>query len=174
MTLAVGQIAALATDGLGHQDPADPGRPDHPGGMELDHLRIEDLRPRLETHPDPVAGALPRARRDFINTAPTAGRHDHGFGLEGDEAPVNPVVAEGADHAVPLFQQPGERDLHVHLDAELDDAILQTADHFEPGAITDVAEPAVRMSAEGPLQDAAIGRPVEDRPVGLELVYALR
>src|SRR6202171_2046509 len=174
LAFAVRQVAAFATDGLGHQDAADTGRPHHAGGVKLDHLRIEDLRPGVETHPDSVAGALPGVRRDLVNAAPTAGRHDHGFGLEGEEAPVNPVVSEGADYAVALFQQPGQRDLHVYLDAELDDAVLQAADHFEPGAIADVAEPAVRMGAEGPLQDATVGRPVEDGPVGLELVNALR
>jgi len=62
----------------------------------------------------------------------------------------------------------------VDLDAELDDAVLQAADHLQAGAIAHMTEPAIRMGAKRALQHAAVGRPVEDRAVGLELIDALR
>ncbi len=174
LAVAVRQVTTLAPDGLGDQDAPDSRRPDHAGGMELDHLRVEDLGPGVEAHGDAVAGALPGIRRDFVETAPAAGRNDDGLGSEGDEGAVDPVVAEGADDPVAVLEQLGQRYLHVHLDAELDEVVLETADHFQAGAITDVAKPAVRMGAKGPLQHAAVGGPVEDRAVGLQLVDAIR
>ena len=59
LALAVREVAALAAHGLRHQDAANTGRPDHAGGMELNHLGVEDLGPSVETHSDAVAGALP-------------------------------------------------------------------------------------------------------------------
>jgi hypothetical protein len=144
------------------------------GGMELDHLGIEDLRPGVEPHADPITGALPGIRRDFVNAAPAAGRHDHRLAPEGDEATVNAVVAEGAHHPVAVLQQPGQCHFHMDLDAQLDDAILQAADHLQAGAITDMAQAPIRMGAKCPLQNPTVGRPVEDGPVGLQLVDAIR
>src|ERR1700732_2488906 len=113
--LAVRQGAALAANGFGDQDAADAGRPDHAGGMELDHLGVEDFRAGVEAHPHAVAGPLPGIRRDFVESAPAAGGNDYGLSSEGDEGAVDPVIAEGTDHAIAVFQQPGERALHVHL-----------------------------------------------------------
>ena len=47
--------------------------------------------------------------------------------------------------------------------------VLKDADHLEAGAVADVRQPAVRMAAERPLIDAALGRAVEQRAPGLEL-----
>ena len=142
--------------------------------MELDHLGVEDLGAGVEAHADAVPGSLPGIRGDFVKTTPAAGRHDDGLGPDGDEGAVNPVVAKGADDPVTVLEQPGQRDLHMDLDAELDNAVLETADHFQPGAITDVAQSPVRVGAEGALQHSTVGGPIEDRAVGLELVDAVR
>ena len=109
----------------------------------------------------------------MVKTPPATRRDDDRLGSERDKSAVDPVVAEGANHPVAIFQQPGQCDLHVDLDAELDEAVLQAADHFQASAITDVAEPSIRVGAEGSLQNAAVGRPVEDRAVGLELVHTV-
>ena len=174
LAFAVRQVTTLATHGLGDQDPADARRPDHAGWMELHHLRVQDFRAGVEAHPDAVAGALPGIRRDPVNPAPSPGRHDEGFAGEGDELAVDPVVAESAHHPVAVLEQPGQRDFHVDVDAELDDAVLQTTNHFEACPIADVAKPPVRMGTKGALQHAAVGRPVEDCAVGLELIDAVR
>ena len=62
----------------------------------------------------------------------------------------------------------------MDLDAQLGDAILQTANHFQAGAVADMAESPIRMGAKRTLQDATIGGPVEDCPVGLEFVDTFR
>src|SRR2546428_11733465 len=174
LALAVGQVATLPADGLRDQDAPNAGRPDHAGGVELHHFRIEDLGPGLEAHGDAVAGAFPGIRSDFVKTAPAARRDDDRLGSERYKSAVDPVVAEGANDSVAIFDQPGQLYLHVDLDTELHDAVLQAADHFQAGAIADMAQAAIRMGAKGPLQDATVGGPVEDRAVGLELVDAVR
>ena len=170
LAIAVLQIAAFTPDRLGDQDAANPGRPDHAGRMELHHLRIEHLRPGVEAHGDAVAGAFPGVRGDFEDPAPAAGRQDDGLRSKGDEAAVDPVIAEGADHAVSLLEQSGQSDLHVDLDAELHHPVLQAADHFQPGAVAHVAQPSIGMRPKGALHNPPVGRAVEDRAVGLEFV----
>ena len=58
---------------------------------------------------------------------------------------------------------------HVHVDALMDAVILQRADHLEAGAIADVREPRIAVAAEVALEDAAVGRAVEQRAPRLEL-----
>src|SRR2546423_8198834 len=110
----------------------------------------------------------------LVSAPPPAVRGGPCFGLEGDEAAVNAVVAKGADDAITLLQQASKSHLHVDLDAQLDDAILQTANHFQAGAVADMAQSPIRMGAKRTLQNATIGGPVEDCPVGLEFVDAFR
>src|SRR5205807_2039372 len=105
-------------------------------------------------------GTLPGIRRHFVETTPAASRHDHGLRSNCEKRAVDPVVAEGTDDAIAVFEQPGQRDLHVDRDAELDDPVLETADHFQAGAITDVTEAPIGVGTESALQDAAVGGPV--------------
>ena len=53
-------------------------------------------------------------------------------------------------------------------------AILKRADHLEPGAIADVREALPGVTAEGALQDAAVGRAVEQGAPFLQLAHAIR
>ncbi len=56
----------------------------------------------------------------------------------------------------------------------MDAVILERADHLEAGAIADVREPRILVAAEVALQDAAVGRAIEERAPGLELADAIR
>ena len=47
--------------------------------------------------------------------------------------------------------------------------ILKRADHLETGAVAHVGQPRIPMTAEVPLEDAAVVRPIEYRAPGLEL-----
>ena len=51
----------------------------------------------------------------------------------------------------------------------LQDLVLQGPDELQPRPVPDVAEPAIGVGPEGPLHYPAVGRPVEERPVPLEL-----
>ena len=49
LAVVVAQDPALAADGLGHEQAADAGRPDHAGRVELDELHVDELGARLDT-----------------------------------------------------------------------------------------------------------------------------
>src|SRR5439155_506932 len=76
---------------------------------------------------------------------------------EHDEASLFAPVADGAADPVSVGEQLRHRAFHVDVKAHLDSAVLQRADHLEPGAVAHVAEPLERVAAEGPLEDVAIG-----------------
>ena len=56
----------------------------------------------------------------------------------------------------------------------MDAVVLQRADHLQAGAVADVRQARIAMPAEVALQDAAVGRAVEDRAPGLQLAHAIR
>ena len=66
-------------------------------------------------------------------------------------------------------QQPGDRALHVDVDAEGDRALLQGADQLQAGAVADVGEAGVAVAAEVALADQPVRRAVEQRAPVLEL-----
>ncbi len=92
----VAQDAALATDGLGHEQPADAGRPDHPGRVELDELHVDQLGAGLVGERLAVAAVLPRVGRHLVRLADPARGEDDGLGREDDRQAGRPPVAERA------------------------------------------------------------------------------
>ena len=101
LAVRVAQDAALAAHGLGHQQAAHAGRPDHPGGMELDELHVDELGARLERQGVAVAAVLPRVRGHLIRLADPAGGQDDGLGREGDRPAGRPPVADRTGHPGP-------------------------------------------------------------------------
>ena len=55
----------------------------------------------------------------------------------------------------------------------MDPVILERADHLEAGAVADVRQARIFVAAEVALQDAAVGRAIEDRAPRLELAHAV-
>jgi len=51
----------------------------------------------------------------------------------------------------------------VNVDAAVDTVILERADQFETGAIANVREARIPMTAEIALKDSAVGCAIEDR-----------
>jgi len=52
----------------------------------------------------------------------------------------------------------------MDVDALVHAVILKRPDHLETRAIADVREPRIAMAAEIALQNAAVRRPIEERP----------
>ena len=94
LAVRVAQDAALAADGLGHEQAAHAGRPDHAGRVELDELHVDELGAGLVGQRVPVAAVLPRVRGDLVRLADAARREDDGLGREGDRPARRPPVAE--------------------------------------------------------------------------------
>ena len=88
----VAQDPALAADGLGHEQAAHAGRPDHAGRVELDELHVDQLGAGVVGERLAVAAVLPRVRRHLVRLADPAGREDDRLGREGDRLAGRPPV----------------------------------------------------------------------------------
>ena len=129
--------------------------------MELDELHVHQVGAGVVGERVAVAGVFPAVARDLVGAADAAGRQHDRLRPKQLEAPALALVAERADDAVAVLEQPDDRALHVHVDPLVDAVILQRADHLEAGAVADVGEARIAVAAEVALQDAC--RPSSDR-----------
>jgi len=109
----------------------------------------------------------------ILYALPTPPGEHHGFRAENFELPPFAVVAERADDALAVLEQREDANFHVHIDAAMDSAILQRANHLQSGPVADVREAWIFVSAEIALKDAAIGRAVEDGAPGFQFAHAV-
>ena len=142
-----------------------------------------------------VAGVLPGVGRHLVALADTArGEHD-GRGVEADEPAGVAVVAKTTGDPCcilrdtrtrAVLEQVGDRALVEDADVRLvvavlgevlllqrDDLLLQRADQLQARPVADVGQPRVGVPAEVALADLALGRPVEQRAIGLQLPDAV-
>ena len=174
VALAVLQRPAVAADAFGHEDAAHAGRPHHPGGMELRHLHVHEVGAGVERHRVSVAGVLPRIRGDLPRLPDATRGEDDRLRAEEDELAALPPVAERAGDPAVIGEKPIERALHEHIDASVHGVVLERTDHLEAGAVSDMREPRVPVTAEVALQDEPVIRTVEERSPLLELEHAVR
>ena len=109
----------------------------------------------------------------LIGASDAAGRQHDGLGREHVEAPALAVVGQHAGSAAVVEHQIDDRVLHVDGDAEVHRVILQRANQLEAGAVADVRQARIAMTAEVALVDAAVRRAIEHRAPGLELAHAI-
>jgi hypothetical protein len=108
--------------------------------MELHHLHVHELRPRVIGEDAAVACPLPRVGGDLEDTAPPAGSHDNGLHLEVNEAPRLAGVGQRADDAArAVLEELGYGRLHVDVGVGREDLLLEGPDHLQPGTVADVA-----------------------------------
>ena len=84
---------------------------------------------------------------------------------------LNPAIA---DDAIAILEQRDHGNFHVDFDALMDAMILKCADQFESGAVADVCEPRIAMTAEVALIDAAVFCTIKHRSPALEFANAIR
>src|SRR6185369_9801679 len=82
------------------------------------------------------------------------------------------IVGESAGDSVAVFQQSQDGAFHMHVDALVDPMILERSNHLKPGAITDMREPRVSVSAEVALKNFPIGCAIEHGSPRLELAHS--
>src|SRR5436305_9586929 len=95
-----------------------------------------------------VAGIFPAVAGDLVGAPDSASREHDRFRAENFEPAAFPFVTKCANRAIPFFQDRQDRVFHEHLDALMHAMILQRANHFESGAIPDVREPRITVTAE--------------------------
>src|SRR5712671_2797711 len=122
----------------------------------------------------PVTCVLPAVARDTECPADAAGREYDGFANEHLESPAIAIISERAGNPVSVLEQRNDRAFHVHIDRLMNGVILECANDFQSGAIADVREARIFVSAEIALKDPAVSGSVEHRAEGFELVHAIR
>src|SRR6185503_19109782 len=115
----------------------------------------------------------PGVRGDAPRLAGAArGEHDR-TAAQNHETPRFAEVGEHSGDALPVFQEPNRRALHVKIDALVHTVILERANELEARAVADVREARVAMTAEVALADEPFLRAIEDGAPFLELFHAL-
>ena len=162
LTKLVAQYTALAANRFRDEKPLHTGRPNHPGGMELNEFHIHQFGPSFIGERHAVAAVLPGIGSDRPRFSDAAGSDHDGLGFENDEAAIFAPVAESSCDATAVREQTRDGALHVNVKAQLHAAILQRSNHFQAGAVADVAETLVRVAAESALQNRALIGAVEE------------
>jgi hypothetical protein len=174
LAAGVEQDAPFAAHPLRHQDAAHARRPDHARRVELHELHVDQFSAGVVGQAVAVAGILPAVAGDLVGLADAAGRQHHRPGPEDDEPAMLPVIGHRPRDAVAVLEEPEDRAFHVHFDALVDAVVLEGADHFQAGAVADVSEARVLVSAEVALEDAAVAGAVEDGSPGFQFADAGR
>src|SRR5262249_60890934 len=85
--------------------------------------------------------------------------------------PRPPPVAEAAGDVVAVLEERAEGAFHEDVDPLVDAAILERADHLEPGTVADVGQPRIGVAAEVALEYPPCPGAVEDRAPFLQLAH---
>ena len=173
LALVVLQGAAVAAHALGDENPANGGRPHHPGRVELHELHVDEVGTRPQRGRLAVTGVLPRVRGDLPGLADAAGGQDDRLGLEEHELAGVAPVAHRARDAVAVLEQALDLALHVDVDALVNRVVLERADHLQPRAVAHVGQPRVAVAAEVALEDQAVLGAIEQRAPALQLQHAI-
>ncbi len=178
LTLAVGEVPALAARALGDQYP----RAVNAGRMELDELHVLERQTGPQDHRIAIAGAGVRRSRGEIATAVAAGRNDHRLGAETmDRA----VIEVERDHAAagPVFHDQVEREIFdEEVGVVLEALLVERVEHRVTGTVGGGAGALGRRalphvlghSAECALVNFALGGAAERQAGMLELDYRRR
>src|ERR1700694_4340762 len=117
----------------------------------------------------PVARVFPAVARNLVSSFDASRREDNPFRAEGPETTLLAIISQCARSPGSVLQQGEDRVLHMHIDSLVNSIILQRANHFQPGAVTDVREARIFVPAEISLQDAAVRGPIENRAPRFQL-----
>ena len=168
LAFTVAENAALAANALGDQDASHARRPDHPGGVKLDKLHVHERGAGAIGQRVPVAGILPAIAGHPEGLADASGGQHDGLGAEHLKLALLTVIGDGARDAVSILEQINDGGFHMDVDTHMDAVVLEGADHLQAGAVADVRQAGILVTAEVALQDAAVLGAVKHRAPGFE------
>ena len=131
--------------------------------MKLHEFHVRQLRPSVIRQRLAVAGIFPTVAGDFERAPDATGGQHNSLRLEQSKSPALAVVTERAHDAAAIFEQHQDGAFHVNIHAAVHAVVLQCANHFQAGAVADVRQTRIFVSAEIALQDAAVCGAVEQR-----------
>jgi hypothetical protein len=169
----VREDTALAAHAFGHEHAAHTRRPDHASGVELDVFHVDERGAGMIGQRVAVARAIPTVAGDLVGLPEAARGEHHGLGVVNPDLPALPIVGKRPYNAVAVLEHLGHANLHVHVDAAVDPAILERSKQLQPRAVANVRQAWIFVSAEIALEDAAIGRAIEDGAPGFQLAYTV-
>src|SRR6266852_6447768 len=141
--------------------------------MELNKLHVHEFSAGFIREGHAVASVFPGVGSDAPGLADAARGDDDGLGFENDETASLAPVGKRTGNAAVVRQKARDGALHVNVDALLDAAVLKSANHFEAGAVANVAETFEGVTAESALQNVPILGTVEEGAPLLEFADAV-
>ncbi|KAF5034614.1 hypothetical protein DSECCO2_594270 [anaerobic digester metagenome] len=142
--------------------------------MELDHLHIDQLRPRPVAHGESVPCPGGGVRGYIVDLGPPAGCKHRGVGRKEDGAPVPVESDRTGDCPVLVRYEVDDRDLLVELRIRRVQAVEEGHDQLVARPVPGVAGPGEPLPPERPLRHLAILGDVEDRTPPDEVVHSFR
>jgi hypothetical protein len=142
--------------------------------MELHEFHIHQLGACVVRQRVAVPGVFPTVARDRIGASDATGRENDGLRAEQLETAPLALVAKRPGDAAIVEQERDHRAFHMHVDAAMNPMILKRSNHLESGPVAHVRETRILVAAEIALQNPSVLRPIEPRPPGFQLSYALR
>ncbi len=162
LAFTVSQHASFAADPFGDQCPLDAGRPDHPGGVELNEFAIDQFGTGPQCQCVSVGGVFPAIGRDVPAASDAAGgQHDRFAAKDDKPTTFSPVPHGSGNVSVVVGKNMADGGFHEDVDTGVNSLVLKRADHFQAGSVTDMSQPGIGVSAEVALVDAAGPSPVE-------------
>src|ERR1017187_8674057 len=116
--------------------------------MKLYVFHVQQFRARMIRERHAVARAFPGVGGNLESATKSASGKHNGLRLENAETSALAVVTKCADDTAGILKQGNNRVFHVNRDALMNAVNLQSADHFEAGAVANVREPRVFMAAK--------------------------
>ncbi len=173
LAFTVAEHAALAANALGDQDASHARRPDHPGGMKLDKLHVDERGAGAIGQRVAVAGILPAITGHPEGLADASGGEHDGLGAEHLELALLTVIGGGARDAVSILEKIDDGGFHVDVDTHMDGVVLEGSDHLQACPVADVRQAGILVAAEVALHDAAVLGAVKHRAPGFEFAGAV-
>src|SRR5882757_10266992 len=170
---AVAKNSAFAAHALRYQDAAHSDRPDHARGMELNEFHLLQFGAHTIGERQAIAGVLPAIAGDLEGAPDAASGHHHGVCLPHTEVALFAIISAGSYNAARVQQEAEHGALHLDIHAAVDAVVLQGANHLQAGAIADVRQPGIFLTAKVSLQNTPVFGAVEQCAPGFQFAHAL-
>src|SRR5690606_21521604 len=136
-------------------------RPDHPGGMKLDELHVDEFSACIPGKCHAAACTIPTVARYFVEAShPPGGQYDR-LCLEDLERASLPFITEGAGDSAVVLQRVCDCILLVEVYPLMSTMIRQSTNPFQTNSHTYAYQTRKLMSPEVPLQNTSVVRSVK-------------